>query len=125
MIYKQPSALPRHVRIHFELPSCIWADRIAVVGDFNDWDANATLMHQEEDGRWAAAIDMPEGHRCEFRYLVDGHWMTDYHADGFTTNAYGEHNSIVIASLSAEALCLERSSSQIWDREEKTPSTPA
>jgi hypothetical protein len=119
MIYKQPSARPHWVRIHFELPSCVWADHIAVVGDFNDWDSNATPMHQEQDGRWAAAIDMPEGCQCEFRYLIDDHWMTDYHADGVSVNAYGTDNSIVIACLPAEALRLERSSSQIWNHEEK------
>lgn len=119
MIYKQPSEFPHHVRIHFELPSCVWADHIAVVGDFNGWDPNATPMVQEQDGRWGATIDLPEGCRCDFRYLVDDHWMTDYHADGFAVNVYGTVNSIVIACLPAEALRLERSSSQIWNHEEK------
>lgn len=99
MIYKQPSERPYHVRIHFELPSCVWAVHIAVVGDFNGWDPKATPMHQEKDGRWGAEADMLEGCRCEFRYLVDDHWMTDYHADGFMTNAYGADNSIVVACL--------------------------
>ena len=42
MIHKTQSPLPGHVRVVFELPSCIWADRIFVVGDFNHWNERAT-----------------------------------------------------------------------------------
>ncbi len=46
MIHKQPSLYPGHVRIVFELPSCLWADRIFLVGDFNQWDEKQTPMRQ-------------------------------------------------------------------------------
>ena len=99
MIRKLHSPLAGHMRIIFELPSCLWADRIYLVGDFNQWDERATPMQQERDGVWRAMIDLKWGARCEFRYLIDGQWRTDYHADGQTRNEFGSENSIVYAEL--------------------------
>jgi hypothetical protein len=95
MIYK--TASPRHsrVRVTFELPASLWADRIYVVGDFNDWNATATPLRQERDGVWRAVVDLPVGPHYEFRYLIDGRWSTDLHADGCVPNAHGSSNSVV------------------------------
>src|SRR5690606_3841621 len=102
MIYKSPSPLAGHVRITFELPSCLWADRILLVGDFNHWDSQATPMQQDRDGVWRAVIDLKRGEQAQFRYLIDGQWRTDYHADGSTQNTFGSENSIVYADLPEE-----------------------
>ena len=99
MIYKIPSPVPSHVRIVFELPSCLWADRIHLVGDFNQWQEATTPMEQDRDGVWRAIVDLPKGSSCQFRYLIDGQWKTDYHADGFAQSAYGAENSVVHATL--------------------------
>ena len=99
MIYKIPSPLTGHVRIVFELPSCLWADRIFLVGDFNQWQENVTPMQQDRDGVWRATVDFPKGSSCQFRYLIDGQWKTDYHADGFAQSGYGAENSVVHATL--------------------------
>ncbi|HMN29355.1 MAG TPA: isoamylase early set domain-containing protein [Caldilineaceae bacterium] len=105
MIYKRRSPLPGCVRIIFELPSCIWADQIEVVGDFNGWHLEATPMQQDHEGIWHAVVDLPQNSRHEFRYLVNREWMTDYHADGYVANHFGSDNSVVIATL-AESLLL-------------------
>lgn len=114
MIHKFPSAKPGCVRVTFELPSCIWADRIFVVGDFNEWSTTATPLAQERDGVWRVTLDLPQGSRYEYRYLIDGHWKTDCHADGFATNAHGSENSIVCTTLPMPVM-VERASSQVWD----------
>jgi hypothetical protein len=113
MIYKTPSPQPNCVRVIFELPACLWADHVAVVGDFNGWRPEATPMRQGRDGIWRATVDLPTGRDVEFRYLVDGAWMTDYHADGFATNHYGSDNSLVIALLPQESLLVKRNCSQV------------
>lgn len=97
MIHKQPSPQCGHVRVIFELPSCIWADKIYVTGDFNNWSQSATPMHQGRDGVWRATVDLPAGRQYEFRYLIDGRWHTDYHADGSYANTFGSENSVVRA----------------------------
>ena len=99
MIRKIPSPLANCVRVIFELPACLWADRIFLVGDFNNWDMAITPFAQGRDGIWQAVMDLPVGRDYEFRYLVDGMWQTDLHADGWTANAFGSQNSIVSAIL--------------------------
>ena len=99
MIRKTSSPDPGFVRVTFELPSCVWADRIFLTGDFSQWDQTATPMRQNRNGVWQAIVDLPVGQRYEFRYLIDGQWRTDNHADGFSTNIFGSENSIVITDL--------------------------
>ncbi len=99
MIRKTVSPKPHHVRVIFELPACIWADHVFLVGDFNDWNVTATPFVQGRDGVWRAVLDLPEGRTYQFRYLVDGNWQTDFHADGWIQNEYGSQNSLVIATL--------------------------
>lgn len=104
MIRKIPSPTPDCVRVIFELPACLWADRIFLVGEFNGWNATVSPFAQGRDGVWRAMADLPAGREYEFRYLVDGSWQSDSHADGWITNEYGSQNSIVNATLPPDAL---------------------
>jgi 1,4-alpha-glucan branching enzyme len=103
MIHKQVFSTKGVMEITFELPSGLWADRIYVVGDFNEWSKTAMPMRQERDGMWRATVQVPLGRQYEFRYLIDGNWHTDYHADGSRPNAYGSENSVLDATTAFEA----------------------
>lgn len=108
MITKRKSSQPGFVCVCFELPAYLWADRVYVVGDFNDWDRQRTPLHQARDGVWRVEIDLPCGQRFQFRYYVDNHWLTDNHADGMTDNPYGTQNSIVETALPITELKLPK-----------------
>lgn len=95
MIYKGPSLLAHHIRVTFELPSCVWADQVYVAGDFNNWSQQALPMQQSRDGVWRAALDLPVGQSYQFRYVIDGQWHTDSHADGFSESGFGTENSVI------------------------------
>jgi hypothetical protein len=95
MIQKYPSSLSGHVRVVFELPSCTWADRIYLTGDFNNWCENDIRLKQTRNAVWQASVDLPMGKHYEFRYIIDGQWHTDSHAD----NSLGSYNSVVVAEL--------------------------
>ncbi len=99
MIRKQRSPLAGHIRVTFELPSCVWADQIFVTGEFNRWDEHALPMKQARDGVWRANVDLQEGSDYQFRYVIDGQWQTDHHADGFSGNQHGSQNSLIHACL--------------------------
>ncbi|MFN8490154.1 MAG: isoamylase early set domain-containing protein [Caldilineaceae bacterium] len=115
MIAKTLSQLPNQVCVTFELPACIAAERIFLAGDFNHWCPTATPLHQEADGVWRVRVELPLGSQYEYRYLIDGDWKTDYHADGLAPNPYGTDNSVVCAMLPALSP-LARSSSQVRER---------
>jgi hypothetical protein len=109
VITKTFSPSPDHVRVIFELPALLRANQVALVGDFNGWDPAATPFCQDRDGVWRAVVDLPMGEQHEFRYLIDGRWSTDYHADGAALNPYGSFNSVVWAEPPARQpdRCLE------------------
>ena len=100
MIRKYPSPVLGHVRIVFELPSSIWADRIYLTGDFNNWCENDIRFQQTRSAVWQATVDLPMGRHYEFRYLIDGQWYTDSHAD----NIIDSPNSVVVAELNESEL---------------------
>jgi 1,4-alpha-glucan branching enzyme len=97
VITKEVSESGERVRVTFELPSALWADRVNVVGSFNDWDTTATPMtHQGANGAWTVTVELEVGRRYAFRYLVDGsEWRNDWHADDYEENAYGSLDSVV------------------------------
>ena len=61
MIHKTHSHVAGHTHVVFELPASLWANRVSVVGDFNQWCPHQTLLTQERDGAWHAALDLPQG----------------------------------------------------------------
>jgi 1,4-alpha-glucan branching enzyme len=124
MIRKYRSPLAGHVRVVFELPSCVWADRISLTGDFNGWRENDIMLQQARSGVWQATVDLPLGARYQFRYVVDGQWCTDSHADGMSDNTYGSQNSLVIATLPESEQVQEAASSVRESRPLRSFSTP-
>jgi 1,4-alpha-glucan branching enzyme len=97
MITKETVKKQDLVRVTFELPSTIWADRVNVVGEFNDWDTTATPMtRNRSDANWKVTIELKAGERYRFRYLVDGkEWLNDWHADDHEENPYGSYDSVL------------------------------
>ena len=68
----------RLVRLMFDAPD---ARRVAVAGDFNRWDVDATpLTRDERSRRWSVTLALREGeHR--YAFVVDGtRWIADPHA---------------------------------------------
>lgn len=84
-------------RVTFELPATVWADQISLVGEFNNWDHQVTLMTQDRlDESWRATIDLETGQRYRFRYLLDGNqWLADGQADDHAANSKGCYDSVV------------------------------
>ena len=97
MIKKAPIKEKGLVRVTFELPSTVWAERVNLVGEFNDWDTLSTPMTRKRaDANWEVIIELETGRRYRFRYLVDGiEWLNDWHADDFIENLYGSDDSVV------------------------------
>jgi 1,4-alpha-glucan branching enzyme len=85
------------VRVTFHLSESTWAESIALVGEFNNWDTHAHLLTQtHKDASWHISIELEVGHSYRFRYLVNGdEWMDDDHADGYEPNMFGGFDCIV------------------------------
>ncbi|MGH2830168.1 MAG: isoamylase early set domain-containing protein [Actinomycetota bacterium] len=72
-----PSAGAETTVVQFVLVSA-GASTVALVGDFNDWDAAATPMRSTtHDGLWSVAVPLPPG-RHRYAFLVNGaSWFAD------------------------------------------------
>jgi 1,4-alpha-glucan branching enzyme len=97
VISKEAEDSGGRVRVTFELPSALRADRVNLVGAFNDWDTTATPMtRQRATGTWKVTVALEACRRYTFRYLEDGNeWRNDWHADDYQENAYGSRDSVV------------------------------
>lgn len=104
MIRKEPSPREGCVRVLFEIPASLWADRVYLVGDFNHWDPRTLPFRRAHNGVWSITLDLPAHRRYEFRYLIDDHWCTDYHADGWATKSGPGLNSLVETTLPLESM---------------------
>ena len=83
-------------KVTFELPKEVEALSASVVGDFNNWDPEATPMKRKKDGSFSAAVNLQSDRDYRFRYWLDGsRWENDWHADAYTPNGFGTEDSLV------------------------------
>ena len=71
------------------------ARSVAVAGTFNDWDGNRTPLRLHAEGTWKTTVWLPGG-RYEYKYVIDGQWISDPGARESVQNAFGTTNSVLI-----------------------------
>jgi hypothetical protein len=74
------------------------ATRVALVGEFNDWDPAATPMARAPGGAWHVALPLANG-RHVYAFLVDGtSWVADPQAPLVPEGWFGARNSVLLVS---------------------------
>ncbi len=74
------------------------AEKVALVGDFNNWDGSALEMKKLKSGEFTSLVELEKGKSYQFRYLVNGNeWYNDANADSYVTNSFGAENCVVEA----------------------------
>jgi len=97
MLKKRYMAKDTICKVTFVLPSEITARSASVVGEFNNWDKEASPMAMGNDGLWKTELKLEAGREYQFRYLVNGtEWHNDWEADKYVMHPYGGENSIVV-----------------------------
>lgn len=70
---------------------------IAVLGDFNDWDQNATPMKKMKNGDYKATLNLPIDTDYQFRYLINGsQWTTDKDADAIVQSPISKSDNSLL-----------------------------
>lgn len=64
------------------------ADKVSVVGSFNEWNTEATSLKKLKNGTFKGTIDLPTESSYEFRYVVDGNYINDEQADAYAWNDF-------------------------------------
>ena len=74
------------------------AEKVTLVGDFNNWDEKALEMKRLKSGEFTSLLELEKGKAYEFRYLVNGtDWYNDLEADRYVANKFGVENCVVEA----------------------------
>ncbi len=88
-----------HCTVTFRLPKTDvgTAEKVNVVGEFNEWQTGATPMTRLKDGSFKATVDLEPGKEYQFRYLLDEeHWVNDAEAEAYVpTEFFDAENSVV------------------------------
>ncbi|HEX6053498.1 MAG TPA: isoamylase early set domain-containing protein [Gemmatimonadaceae bacterium] len=72
------------------------ASRVALVGEFNDWDPAATPMARAAGGAWHVALPLARG-RHVYAFVVDGTaWVPDPQAPLAPEGWFGSRNSVML-----------------------------
>jgi 1,4-alpha-glucan branching enzyme len=96
MVKKQ--FLKTKCQVDFELPAEIsdTVESVSLVGDFNDWDAQATPMLQSKAHLFTVRLNLQPDREYQYRYLINGQdWHNDWNADRYVSNPFSGDNSVV------------------------------
>jgi hypothetical protein len=93
-----PPTEPPRVRVELEL-SKIEARTVAVAGDFNEWQVEASKMTRGDDGVWRIRLELPPG-RYQYVFVIDDErWIADPRATTVVDSGFSGANSILDVSL--------------------------
>ena len=95
--FPQPKAADQSQRVQFVLVAPD-AKKVAVVGDFNGWDAShvAYQAQQHGGGVWSVTAPVPLGHHRYSFVVDDSLWVADPTAPRVTDYDYGMPNSAIV-----------------------------
>lgn len=86
------------VRFEFTDPK---AAAVSVAGSFNQWKPEAKTLHASGGGLWFKDTALAPGN-YEYRFVVDGRWITDPMAKETVPNDFGGRNSVLKVVSSEE-----------------------
>jgi len=90
--------------VTFTVDPQVGAQTAVVCGEWNDWSADADVMHCGADGGFSVTVSLDAGRAYRFRYLLDGHrWDNDWSADAYQPNGFGADDSVVDLTALAQA----------------------
>ncbi|HHU35878.1 MAG TPA: glycoside hydrolase [Treponema sp.] len=99
-LYKAYPKKGKTCKVTFVLPveASNGVSKVALVGDFNNWESGTHLLSLDKDGLFSITITLKQGSEYEFRYLMDDErWENDWAADRYTQSTFGNcDNSVVI-----------------------------
>ena len=74
------------------------AKEVFVTGSFCAWKKDAHKMSKTLQGMWFKSISLAPG-RYEYRFIMDGEWVSDPECKDRVDNPHGTHNSVIEVRL--------------------------
>lgn len=70
------------------------AKKVSLAGSFNNWDTKALTAKRDSRGNWTVKASLKPG-RHEYKFFVDGTWVSDPRCSKYVPNAFGSSNCVV------------------------------
>ena len=71
-------------------------EELALVGDFNNWDATATPLKKLKNGTFKVVINLETEKSYEYKYLSNGEYFNDPEPEALIFNEYANtENSLL------------------------------
>lgn len=80
--------------VKFTLKGYTDAKQVILAGSFNNWNETAFVCQKSSEG-WTYQINLPKGN-YPYKFIVDGHWITDPNNKFYQTDNQGHTNSILV-----------------------------
>jgi hypothetical protein len=77
----------------FYLPGYKNAKEVFLAGSFNNWSTSQQPMYRSDSG-WSVRIKLKPG-KYSYKYIIDGHWITDPFNKQGEDDTYGGVNSVL------------------------------
>ena len=68
--------------------------KVMLAGSFNNWNYKTTPLTKSKDHTWKRSLTLKPG-RYEYKFVVDGRWITDPHNNNRARNSVGSENSVI------------------------------
>tara|TARA_B100000809_G_scaffold63282_2_gene59980 strand:- start:674 stop:970 length:297 start_codon:yes stop_codon:yes gene_type:complete len=82
-------------KVTFEL-AAKESDKVSVVGDFNEWDAEAAPLKKLKNGTFKVVLSLEAGSSFEYKFVVDGNYVNDKNADSLKFNKFANAENGVL-----------------------------
>ncbi|MEM6686391.1 MAG: isoamylase early set domain-containing protein [Bacteroidota bacterium] len=73
------------------------AETVSVVGNFNEWNTEATSLKKLKNGTFKGTVDLAKDAEYEFRYVVDGIYTNNEDADAYKWNEFAAAENGVLS----------------------------
>ncbi len=73
------------------------AKKVALVGDFNEWNVKSTPLKKLKSGMFKGTVDLDNDVSYEFKYVVDGAYVNDDAADAYVWNEFAAADNSVVS----------------------------
>lgn len=73
------------------------AAAVSVVGDFNNWSAQAGELGKLKNGSFKGTFEVSKDASYEYKYIIDGNYANEPEADSYKWNDYAQSENSVLA----------------------------
>jgi 1,4-alpha-glucan branching enzyme len=85
-------SIPKKIEFKLSAPQARW---VGVAGDFNGWDPSRLAARKDKAGVWKAEASLSAGTH-EYKFVIDGRWITDPGCSRRAINSFGSENSVLV-----------------------------